>query len=198
MNFTTTNPCRCGYDGTGIHRCHAGRETADRCPEPADEYVVVAGLTALAGMQLKLGANVAYYCRAHAKESGILLSEAPEARSSESEARSSQHSVVVQKWEEIELGWGSRPDGFSLHLDEKSRRKYVDAYWATMPDEPPDEYTRPDGTPYVAMVDDKTYAEILAKRGEFGIRRDGPCPGDGGPDGWRPWGGKKPSGGKKS
>ncbi len=30
--------------------------------------------------------------------------------------------VVVQLWNEIEVGWGFRPDGYSLHKDEEARR----------------------------------------------------------------------------
>lgn len=27
-----------------------------------------------------------------------------------------RHGVICQKWEESERGWGTRPNGYSLHL----------------------------------------------------------------------------------
>lgn len=33
--------------------------------------------------------------------------------------------VYLQYWEESERGWGVRPDGCSLHLDEASHSNYV-------------------------------------------------------------------------
>jgi hypothetical protein len=29
--------------------------------------------------------------------------------------------VVVQKWEEVEVGWSRKPDGYSIHLTEEDR-----------------------------------------------------------------------------
>lgn len=93
--------------------------------------------------------------------------------------------VIVQKWEESERGWGTRPDGYSLHLSEADRRAYIAEYWARMPDEPPDEYSRPDGTPYEATVDNVTFARLRASKN--GIRSfDRTYAGSGGVDGWRP------------
>jgi len=53
--------------------------------------------------------------------------------------------VYVQLWEESERGWGCRPDGASIHLTEKDADAYVAAYWATMPSDSPNEYSRPAG-----------------------------------------------------
>lgn len=98
------------------------------------------------------------------------------------------NTVIVQKWEESERGWGTRPDGYSLHLTEKDRRAYVDGYWADQTrrsPEPPDEYSRLCGSPYTAEVDDATYAEVKATAN--GLRRyTGDLPGSGGSDGWVP------------
>jgi hypothetical protein len=95
-----------------------------------------------------------------------------------------KHTVVVQKWEESERGWGCRPDGYSMHLSDAHRVAYIKDYWDGMPDYPvPDEYSRPDGTPYLADVDEKTYEEVkVTKNGERYYR--GPYPGSGGTDGW--------------
>lgn len=58
------SPCRCGHDGAGVHRCHYGREGADRCPEAGVERLV-ATAASLAGMQLKFGATLGCYCPTH-------------------------------------------------------------------------------------------------------------------------------------
>lgn len=79
-----------------------------------------------------------------------------------------KNEVIVQKWEESERGWGTRPDGFSLHLSEADRQAYIEAYWAGMPDSTPDEYSRPDGKPYTALVDDKIFAKV--QKSQNGIR----------------------------
>jgi hypothetical protein len=86
--------------------------------------------------------------------------------------------VIVQKWEESERGWGTRPDGYSIHRTEEERQKYVDAYWKEMPDRAPAEYSRPCGTPYEAEIEE---AELDGGRIRFYI---GDYPGDGGKDGW--------------
>lgn len=93
--------------------------------------------------------------------------------------------VVVQKWEESERGWGVRPDGYSLHIDDVQRKLYIEAYWAKMPKEAPAEYSRPSGTPYKAVVelDDAEQEKMIQ---EHGVRRyTSDYPGDEGPDGWR-------------
>lgn len=61
--------------------------------------------------------------------------------------------VVVQRWEESERGWGVRPDGYSIHPDIDALTQFQKEYWATMPDETPDEYSRISGYPYYAEVD---------------------------------------------
>lgn len=92
--------------------------------------------------------------------------------------------VIVQKWEESERGWGSRPDGYSLHLTEEHRVAYIKAYWDRMPDEPPDEYSRPDGSLYEAEIPIEVYEKVIASKN--GIRIwDNEYPGGGGTDGWR-------------
>ena len=93
------------------------------------------------------------------------------------------YTVVCQKWEESERGWGVRPDGYSLHLTNGDLKAFIAAHWAKMPPTAPDEYSRPSGTPYVCAVDAKTYRKI--KKSESGIRLgSNDYPGDGGPDGW--------------
>ncbi len=75
MIFTTAHPCRCGYDGTGTHRCHVGRpdphgtgEDGSRwCPRAAVErFATTPG--ALSGMQLKFSVTTLSYCPEHLTE----------------------------------------------------------------------------------------------------------------------------------
>lgn len=97
-------------------------------------------------------------------------------------ANGGKNVVVVQKWEESERGWGTRPDGFSLHLNDADRQAFIKEYWDGMPPSAPDDYSRPDGTYYKAEVDDKTFTELKASKN--GIRDYGHPPGSGGTDGW--------------
>ena len=69
-------------------------------------------------------------------------------------------SVVKMEWEESERGWGVRPDGCSLHLCIEDCRQFVKEYWAKMPREVPDEYSRPAGEPYSVLVSEELYKEI--------------------------------------
>ncbi len=72
--------------------------------------------------------------------------------------------VFVQLWEESERGWGARPDGFSLHLSQDHRDKYIKEYWDGMPPSAPDEYSRPLGNPYtVTLRGDSQLYKTLAK-----------------------------------
>lgn len=94
--------------------------------------------------------------------------------------------VICQKWEEIERGWGSRPDGFSLHLSFDSLKRYIQAYWDNMPDIAPDEYSQPDGHPYPVGVSNEVYLDIVenedGKRYYSGVKYIGSA----GIDGWLP------------
>jgi hypothetical protein len=97
--------------------------------------------------------------------------------------------VLVQKWEESEAGWGVRPDGFSLHINDADRLAYIEQHWAWYRErygsKVPEEYDRPSGTPYWVEVNEADYDRVAAKRP--GVREfKNEYPGDGGPDGWRP------------
>lgn len=98
--------------------------------------------------------------------------------------------VLVQKWEESERGWGTRPDGYSIHKNQQDLDAYLKKYWDQMPKgEAPDEYSRPDGRPYEAVVG-LIASMKLDEPGVLGIRINDnsyPLAADGkqGPDGWR-------------
>jgi hypothetical protein len=77
--------------------------------------------------------------------------------------------VYRQDWLESEAGWGARPDGYSLHADEADRDAFVKEYWDRMPNEVPDEYSRPHGDGYTVEVDEVMYKAVVESRN--GIRR---------------------------
>ena len=82
------------------------------------------------------------------------------------------NTVVVQEWLESERGWGTRPDGYSLHLSEEDRKEYIAAYWEIMPDHAPNEYSRPTGDPFLRDVEPSTITalEEARKEGVCGLR----------------------------
>ena len=63
IDFSPDRPCRCGFDGSGTHLCHAGRATGDQCQSEAKPRFI-AQLAALAGMQMKTSVAIACYCDA--------------------------------------------------------------------------------------------------------------------------------------
>lgn len=77
--------------------------------------------------------------------------------------------VYCQIWEESERGWGTRPDGYSLHLTladaEQFRKEYLDhqhEYFESIGEKGvPDEYTRPYGEPYRVKVSDELYKQLV-------------------------------------
>ena len=93
--------------------------------------------------------------------------------------------VVCQKWEESERGWGTRPDGYSLHLTESSRQAFCQEYWDKMPQFAPDEYSREDGRPYFVKVTEKVFTEIKKSKNVIQCFGSPPVGLDGqpGPDG---------------
>ncbi len=94
-----------------------------------------------------------------------------------------EHKVIVQKWEESERGWGVRPDGYTLHQTDEHRKAFIKEYWDGMPNETPDEYSRPSGAPYEAYVSTEEFAVVKAsKNGTWGDGNN--YPGSGGADGW--------------
>jgi len=72
--------------------------------------------------------------------------------------------VIRQDWLESERGWGFRPDGYSLHLTEEDRKSYIKAYWDRMPDQVPDEYSRPSGDPETFTPTPKQFAELATQK----------------------------------
>ena len=80
-----------------------------------------------------------------------------------------RYEVIVQEWVESVRGWGTSPDGYSLHFSDMDRDAFVTEYWHGLPDGiPPEVYSRPDGTGYWALVGAKT--QKMIKDSKNGIR----------------------------
>jgi len=79
-----------------------------------------------------------------------------------------KHSVVRVDWLESEAGWGTRPDGYSLHLTSEDADTYIQKYWDGMPNAVPAEYSRPIGQRIVS-VDTETFNRIKKSKHK-GIR----------------------------
>lgn len=77
--------------------------------------------------------------------------------------------VFRQEWVESERGFGVRPDGYSLHVSLENVAAFVKDYNATLPEEVPDEYSRPYGSPATMEVSAEKFAEIQkSKNGIWG------------------------------
>lgn len=70
-----------------------------------------------------------------------------------------RRTVFIQNWEESERGYGTRPDGFTIHVDRKQRDEYVDWYYKTFNNSSyaPNSYTRIDGLPIEIEVSEELY-----------------------------------------
>lgn len=76
--------------------------------------------------------------------------------------------VIGQNWTESERGWGTRPDGYTLHFAESCRLAFIKEYWDGMPDEVPDEYSRSEGEPFVVRIDEEHYQALDKDKREGG------------------------------
>jgi hypothetical protein len=64
-------------------------------------------------------------------------------------------------WEESVRGFGTRPDGCSMHLDSVEMSKYVDSIYGLRSEQLiPDEYERILGSEISAFVDDSLFFKI--------------------------------------
>lgn len=79
------------------------------------------------------------------------------------EMRVTQVKIVCQKWMEYGPGNARKEDGFTLHLTNEDRDKYIDTYWENLAKPTPEIYSAPYGTPYVALVDEIVVARIKAR-----------------------------------
>ena len=86
--------------------------------------------------------------------------------------------VTLQAWEESEAGWGIRPDGWTLHLDEEACKRYIENQWKTQkayfdkelgPGITPGDYTRTSGDTRQVIVSEKVYQKLLKNADNNGI-----------------------------
>jgi hypothetical protein len=80
--------------------------------------------------------------------------------------------AVFVCWEESEAGWGTRPDGCSLHLSVEDSQRYIKDYWKRMPKQVPDEYSRPASSSQKVLVSRSIYGKIkrATKSRPYGLR----------------------------
>ena len=76
--------------------------------------------------------------------------------------------AILEKWTEYERGWGSRPDGTSLHLTDKNYKLFVEDYLVkerqrNSSGKVPDEYTTFDSNPTIVQISDKLYKKLCTK-----------------------------------
>ena len=67
----------------------------------------------------------------------------------------------LQLWEESERGWGSRPDGCSLHLTLKDRDDYINIIYKDRTlEDVPDEYDRIVGNPIECEISEALFEKL--------------------------------------
>lgn len=85
-----------------------------------------------------------------------------------------EYQVYAIDWEETERGWGVRPDGCSLHLTKEEIPVFIKNYQDTLPDEVPEEYSRPTNRDrvYQCTITTRDYYKVLAStHGIFHLNR---------------------------
>lgn len=69
--------------------------------------------------------------------------------------------VFMQLWEESERGWGTRPDGCSLHLSIEEKIIYINNVYNSRNNlSTPDEYDRVVGSEIEVFIEDSLYESI--------------------------------------
>ena len=64
---------------------------------------------------------------------------------------------VFQLWEESERGFGTRPDGCSIHIDSDNRNNYIKSIYDSRKDEVPNIYDKIIGSELEAFIDDELF-----------------------------------------
>jgi hypothetical protein len=102
------------------------------------------------------------------------------------------NSALCQKWQEVEEGWGERPDGFSLHLSQEGMHAFITAYLERQgitsdTADLPAEYSHPFGDAYPVGISDRWHEELQGEEHEsIMFPESWSLPGSGGVDGWMP------------
>lgn len=72
--------------------------------------------------------------------------------------------VFLQLWEESERGWGVRPDGCSLHIDNNELDRYVEDIYKDRGDNIPNEYERTIGGSIEAFIDNELFTKVSTNK----------------------------------
>lgn len=76
--------------------------------------------------------------------------------------------LYLQYWEESERGWGVRPDGCSLHLEQSDHNKFIESVYSDRNESSvPDEYDRVVGGLIDVYVSETLYNEIVKNGGSL-------------------------------
>jgi hypothetical protein len=67
---------------------------------------------------------------------------------------------LFQLWEESERGWGIRPDGCSIHLDQSEFKKYISKIYDSRTDDVPYEYDRVVGKIIDCFISDTLFDKL--------------------------------------
>lgn len=78
-----------------------------------------------------------------------------------------KYTLIRVDWVESERGWGTRPDGYSLHLTNEDYDAYERAYWSKQPEQVPDIYSRPYGQHKTVTIEltKKQYDQLVKEKG---------------------------------
>jgi len=74
--------------------------------------------------------------------------------------------VILQIWEESERGRGTRPDGCSMHIDQKERDQYIQSIYDSRKSDTaiPHEYDRIVGAGVDAFIEDSLFLLVQKDR----------------------------------
>lgn len=82
------------------------------------------------------------------------------------------NSVTLQIWEESDINDGIRQDGCSLHLDDETRKRYIEDYRIiNSSKELPSNYERPVGSPSDVFITEDLYL-ILSQKGSIRLMQN--------------------------
>ena len=68
--------------------------------------------------------------------------------------------VSLQIWEESERGFGSRPDGCSIHINSETRVEYINYIYGSRGDLVPNIYDRIIGPELEGFIDDELFKKL--------------------------------------
>lgn len=74
--------------------------------------------------------------------------------------------VVLQIWEESERGFGTRPDGCSVHIDSKERERYINSIYERRKSNSsiPNEYDRIVGEGIDVFIEDALFGLLQKEK----------------------------------